>query len=1010
MLCVLSSHALSQYDETIDTAEFWQLSASSAGAVVSTTLKDAEFVLSNPSSHSSPLLLVVGPYSPAPHVIVTTEPNGETLQVDLKRLGPGNAKISNLLLNASDATLLASDPERAARLYLKVAEIEEADIGLRKYAAIRAGFAANLGRNPKLADTAIKAFDSLGMCLAECNEYWQLKGDTLFQHDEFESSIVHFRLALEGYSNLPTSRPRELDKAQVAVKLGFAKVLMSQVDEGGRLMEEAVAIAREYGDELFKGRILAIYAGFHAYNKDFLTAESILDEAASLLSGSPDQWSLAEVLVNRATTRRLLGKYRQAIRDGHSALETIATLGDPPTLIGPTYDVLAQVYRTLGDLHRSRHFTQLSIGFESDAGRQWRTVSLKSSLATIERELGNASAALETHLSANRFFKDRGEVNRSVHVEHQLGKDYLALNDLEAAERHLESAWKARKIASGFASLDPLAVDRAKVMRQKGEAAKARDFLLDIYQSRLDESSTTGQIEIGLELLRNLRQLGELQNATDLGIQLIELIEDIRTDLEVRRLGPSWSDRTHQVYEEYALVQLDRHDLQGDVSSLDTAYAAVMRGRGIALRREIEGLGSTGQTANTEGKEDLLAKITILANRRASPALAPEAKQKLTRDYFALVEDLRKLDSKDAGRSKLDLNTKYNPGSAELALTFFCPESEPHCWRFSESEAFVQVRKLEIKELDTAAQAFSTAIKNRRFYKKLADELSTGLLSGLKLQNYDRLTINADHPVSQIPIAALQNPTTDVPLIQSHQIRLAPTLHQLEGRSTQNSPTRRLDFAVFADPNFAVETSTIDPTGALSAWSQQLSRLPWTAKEAAALAELYDRESIRIFEGDLATRTNFFKAEALNARMIHIASHAYVDPVNPSFIGIAMTPERGHPGSGFLTLDELSTQQIHADLVVISGCETGLGSFVRGEGEMSLARGFHARGARSVVSTKWPVSDRATALFMKHFHHALHADPDDIPEALRYAQEKVANTPRFSQPYYWAGYQLSTLL
>jgi CHAT domain-containing protein len=73
--------------------------------------------------------------------------------------------------------------------------------------------------------------------------------------------------------------------------------------------------------------------------------------------------------------------------------------------------------------------------------------------------------------------------------------------------------------------------------------------------------------------------------------------------------------------------------------------------------------------------------------------------------------------------------------------------------------------------------------------------------------------------------------------------------------------------------------------------------------------------------------------------------------------------------------------------VVLSGCATGDGSELRGEGVLGLTYGFLANGSGAVIASLWPIEDASTARFMKEFYAAYRAKPDPA-EALRLAQQR----------------------
>ena len=98
--------------------------------------------------------------------------------------------------------------------------------------------------------------------------------------------------------------------------------------------------------------------------------------------------------------------------------------------------------------------------------------------------------------------------------------------------------------------------------------------------------------------------------------------------------------------------------------------------------------------------------------------------------------------------------------------------------------------------------------------------------------------------------------------------------------------------------------------------------------------------------------------------------------------------------------------KLSAELVVLSACETALGKEVKGEGLMSMVRGFMYSGTPRVLASLWKVDDEATAELMKEFYTQLLEHGLTPAAALRQAQIAQMQKKLRQSPYYWAGFQL----
>lgn len=155
------------------------------------------------------------------------------------------------------------------------------------------------------------------------------------------------------------------------------------------------------------------------------------------------------------------------------------------------------------------------------------------------------------------------------------------------------------------------------------------------------------------------------------------------------------------------------------------------------------------------------------------------------------------------------------------------------------------------------------------------------------------------------------------------------------------------------------------------------------------------------FLGAQATKGELL-ARAPSARLLHIASHHCFDHAAPllSFLKLA-----GSDGADFLYVLELADLHLQAQLVTLSACDTGLSRVETGDEQYGIVRAFLAAGARSVVSTLWPIEDQSAAQLFSDFYERARRMP--LARALAESQRQLRGDPAFAHPYFWAPYVLS---
>ena len=94
---------------------------------------------------------------------------------------------------------------------------------------------------------------------------------------------------------------------------------------------------------------------------------------------------------------------------------------------------------------------------------------------------------------------------------------------------------------------------------------------------------------------------------------------------------------------------------------------------------------------------------------------------------------------------------------------------------------------------------------------------------------------------------------------------------------------------------------------------------------------------------------------------------------------------------------------LRCQLVVLSGCETGVSEIAPGDEIVGLARGFFAAGAPALLVSLWAVDDATTAALMECFYARLSAG-DRPAAALRHAQRELL--ARHPHPFFWSPFVL----
>ena len=298
------------------------------------------------------------------------------------------------------------------------------------------------------------------------------------------------------------------------------------------------------------------------------------------------------------------------------------------------------------------------------------------------------------------------------------------------------------------------------------------------------------------------------------------------------------------------------------------------------------------------------------------------------------------------------------------------------------------------------------ALENQYFmaYKYAIKEKQTDVESYFRywqpfkthLDSITKVFISPDGIYNQLNINVLLNPETGSYLLDEVDIYMLANMKELI--EIHEPPTfaskKKLSRAVLIGrPSYGQQKNLVDLEG--------------TETEVRNIAKILSDElwETEVYLGENALESVIKQSNS--PTVLHIASHGfftneiYEDPMLSS--GLMLSAYRNDATEdGLLTSYEAMGLSLeNTDLVVLSACETGLGSIKNGEGVYGLQRAFKMAGAKNVMMSLWLADDWATQRLMKEFYQQWLLI-GDRRKAFRIAQQKMKE--KYAHPYYWGAF------
>src|SRR5262245_9553742 len=756
---------------------------------------------------------------------------------------------------------------------------------------------------------------------------------------------------------------------------------------------QAIAVYEELNDDGGVARVLILLGNIYLEQSDYEQAIANYEKAGAIFAKNGDIIGPALATLNTGEAYSGMGDYSRALDAYQKAMAVFTGQKSVHRMADATYRI-GTVYSALADYEQARDHFQRSLLLYEQAKRPLGRAEALNAIGASYRRQGNYARALEYLRQGLNLLQESGRKYGLAGALTDMGDLYLQQGDARLA---LEFYQRSQSLFEEIGNKDGVAsamTGVARVEQARNDHARA----LSIAEQAAALAEKTGNLEslweadsvMGKSRLA-LRQTGQARQAFERAVSAIELLRSQTAGGELARRN-FLEQRTapyHSMIEllvsqgraNEALVWAERLKARalldvmrnGRVDALRAMTSAEQREE-RRLRTELIALNTQVTRASQREKPDQ-ARLDELKPLREKARLSYEAFQ--TSLYAAHPE--LKIRRGEAPIIKAEELATLISAPTGALLEYVVTDDATYLFAVTKAadkcDADVQVFTLPIKRAELASQVetFRRRLAGRDLgFRGAARRLYDLLLKPARAQLRGKtdLVIAPDDKLWELPFQALLA-GDDRYVLEKSAVSYAPSLTVLREmakagrRGAENSRTSLL---AFGNPAHGEETMA---RATLAVRDEKLDPLPEAEAEVKGLGRLYGAGRSKIYVGPDA-REDRAKHEAGEFRILHFATHGVMNDAAPMYSHLVLA--RGDKNEdGLLEAWELMQMDLHADLVVLSACETARGRFGAGEGVIGLSWAMFVAGVPATVVSQWKVESASARDLMLGFHHQLRA-------------------------------------
>lgn len=716
--------------------------------------------------------------------------------------------------------------------------------------------------------------------------------------------------------------------------------------------QQVRALARELGDAGWENRATGELGMIAFLKGDTGTATRMVQQALDVATRSGDIGGQLRYMSAIGNGIFLAGYAPLALGFADRALSFAAEhpeMGFP--YVAHSTKVLALL--AANRLDDAERVARTALGAAKADDRRIKEIELELMLARIAEARGRADlsmASLERAASLART----GDVRRLLaDAEEGLADTYRTRGDLPRARQHADAAVAATRAAGSRFTLPIRLGVQADIAAAEGRPAMA---------DRL------------------------YQHATD-------IVEGVMINVPSRTAQARLVGVMSDLYTKHFALAVDR------LRDPEKAFRIIERARGRALADVLRTYAvdrPTPTPADLARQETVsrlqlrLLSATVAHQRRALLAALWEAEQRAS----APVDQERLARAQNTTADIRTVQRQLEP--SEVLLEYVLAEPQSFC-------LVITRRSLRVAHLPGKTrmeQLVDEVVKTVRSREPTTSaglrELRRVLLDPLpELASATRLSVALDGALHRLPfdILMLERPASN-PVVQV--MPSAGVLALLRSRSDDDRTGIRL-LAVGGVPYETMfkgtpERAKLAENGTATGLFDVMSppappALPMSLAEVRAVADTFGEESV-VLTADRARESALESLDLGRFHALHFAVHGVADVKAPERAALVLLGDPGSTHDGLLQPREIARWRLRARLVVLSACDTAVGPALGQEGVLNLARAFLVAGARSVLTTLWPVNDITSTALMRRFYAHL-ASGLAIGDALTQAKDEL---------------------